>query len=305
MFCSVGLMDCDGELLADEGRLLLLFDADANIFAYSTCQRLQLLLASRTVRTACTRSICSMRTFVWSDHLSQSSDPTFRADICRVTRRAKPASTGVAGEGSELAWAGDRVASAGGGVAAAASRSTASCGTALLPAAAGVATLPVSLSVAASRAWAPRASLRLRRGGVWLKHVSALAVGTTAIKLTAWNAAQPGKMDDCLECHSLGRAIQIMVMNGTHLCAERKASGSTVLLFLAPGIATVLGAYAKSVDSITAATGGAARVWRAERRTGVATCCCTSQVSACTTFHAVIILSGLGCMTAAALRCVG
>ena len=50
---------------------------------------------------------------------------TFRADICRVTRRAKPASTGVAGDGTAGLAGAEAVASGVGGGMPAASRSTA------------------------------------------------------------------------------------------------------------------------------------------------------------------------------------
>jgi hypothetical protein len=56
--------------------------------------------------------------------------------------------------------------------------------------------------------------------------------------------------------------------------------GAGRLSAVLPGNATLFGAYAKLVDRITDATGGAAMVVRADRRTGVVTCSATSRALA-------------------------
>jgi hypothetical protein len=59
MFCSVGLMDGLGDLLADGGRLLLLLLADASTFACSLGDQLQHISSLAQKATNLPSLLCS------------------------------------------------------------------------------------------------------------------------------------------------------------------------------------------------------------------------------------------------------
>lgn len=153
--------------------------------------------------------------------------------------------------GDGVAVAGDTTAAAGGGVDAA-TMSTVSCGAAELSAAA--------VATAAESAWLVPSMALL----VCLRP-TCLHLGSHSVN-SKWHHEIA-----CPSCATVKHPARSCDSCVYLLCAATPEYEPWAASPASPGIGTVLGAYAKPVDSNTEATGGAAAPMRAERRTGVAT----------------------------------